>query len=81
MVESAKLWKSDDLACFRALGRPGDRAVLTEKKDGCVAIGDSIQSRSGKSWFLRAPQFQGGIKYGSARLGSFCDGRSIDIGE
>ena len=23
MVESANLWKGDDLACFGALGRPG----------------------------------------------------------
>ena len=30
MVESANLWKGDDLACFGALDRPGDRAVLTQ---------------------------------------------------
>jgi hypothetical protein len=28
MVESANLWKGDDLACFGALDRPGERAAL-----------------------------------------------------
>ena len=32
MVESANLWEGDDLACFRALDRPGDRAVLTQRQ-------------------------------------------------
>jgi len=38
MVESANLWKGDDLACFGALDRPGERAVLTKGQVSAKAV-------------------------------------------
>ena len=34
MMESANLWEGDDLACFGALDRPGDRTETSECESG-----------------------------------------------
>ena len=38
MMESANLWKGDDLACFCALDRPRDRTVLTQGQVSARAV-------------------------------------------
>ncbi len=38
MVESANLWKGNNLACFGALDRPVDRAVLTQGQMSARAV-------------------------------------------
>ena len=38
MVESANLWNGDNLACFGALDRPGDRTVLTQGQVSARAV-------------------------------------------
>ncbi len=38
MMESTNLWKGDDLACFGALDRPVDRAVLTQGQVSARAV-------------------------------------------
>ena len=37
MVESANLWEGDDLACFGALDRPGDRAEKVSARAVSIA--------------------------------------------
>ena len=38
IVESTNLWKGDDLACFGALDRSEDRAVLTQRQVSARAV-------------------------------------------
>ncbi len=48
MMESANLWKRDDLARFDALDRPGDRTVLTpgQVSARAVIVGVTVKTLS-----------------------------------